>query len=171
MKDLAHLSFVDLLKLIRSELERHEDVALAYLFGSAARHSLTPLSDIDVGVVFDGQVSAEVSHGQLMDALCRRLGTDKVDLIPLHQAPPALQYRVVRDGRLLICRDQALRQRFEANSVLRYLDIKPLRDNAFRTGTARILGQDNAGKAAGNRPAMDPPADQGPPARYEQGDA
>jgi hypothetical protein len=45
----------------------------------------------------------------------------------------------VREGRVLLNRDSVMRERFEVNSVMRYLDFKPLRDRALLATRNAIL--------------------------------
>jgi len=124
--------------VIREVLDAEPTVHLAYLFGSVARGTAGPLSDIDIGVVLSDCGGA---LGALEDALADRLGTDRVDLVSLTSTPYPLRYRVVRDGRVLLCRDAVLRERFEVDAILHYLDFKPLRDRAFAQVRAAILRQ------------------------------
>lgn len=92
-------------------------VLAAYLFGSVARGAAGPLSDLDVAVLLseladdDGDVV-----GRIGDALCRRLGTDRIDVISLRTSPVPLRYRAVREGILVFCRDPAVRERFTNRS-------------------------------------------------------
>ena len=122
--------------VIREVLDADPSVRLAYLFGSMARGTAGPLSDIDIGVVFSG---GDTALGTLEDRLVERLRTDRVDLVSLAAAPVPLRYRVVRDGRLLLSRDEVLRERFEVDTIRRYLDFKPLRDGAFALVRDAIL--------------------------------
>jgi hypothetical protein len=114
-------------------------VALGYLFGSQAASTSGPESDVDVGVVFREDTDVDRAHGELMDALVRALATDRVDLVVLNQASPPLRYRVIRDGMLVHSVDERVRVRFETDTVMRYLDFKPLRDRAFRWAREAIL--------------------------------
>jgi predicted nucleotidyltransferase len=123
---------------IRRTLEKDGRVVLCYLFGSMARGETGPLSDVDIGVLF--LRDSDAAHGELMDSLCRALQTDRVDLVLLNQAPMPLRYRVIQDGKLLHCVDNRLRERFESETVMHYLDFKPLRDAAFRTAHGVIVG-------------------------------
>jgi hypothetical protein len=120
-------------------LRADEEVALGYLFGSQAASAAGPLSDVDVGVIFRAGTNVEIAHGELLDALVRALATDRVDLVVLDRAAPPLRYRVIRDGKLIHCIDEAIRVRFETDTVMRYLDFKPLRDRAFRWARKAIL--------------------------------
>ena len=121
-------------------LANERAVAAVYLFGSVARGTAGALSDIDVGVLLGSAHDAERVCDRTMDALCRRLCTSRVDVFALAGAPIPLRYHVVRDGSLVVCRDAATLERFVAESVLHYLDFKPLRDRAFGLVREAILG-------------------------------
>lgn len=125
--------------VVRTTLRADERVALGYLFGSQAASTSGRSSDVDVGVIFRPGVDVENAEGALMDALVRALGTDRVDLVLLDRASPPLRYRVVRDGKLLHSTDERLRARFETDTIMRYLDFKPLRDRAFLWAREAIL--------------------------------
>jgi len=104
-------------------------VVLAYLFGSYARGQAGPLSDVDVAVLLaDGPSSAHCFEMRLeiIGGLMGILHFDDVDVLILNQAPPALRYRVLRDGLLLFCGDEQTRIEFTARTVSEYLDLKPM---------------------------------------------
>ena len=126
-------------RTIAGVIKRYESVLLAYLFGSAARGANGPMSDIDIAVLTARDAPDRGIPGLLQDDLCRSLKTDRIDLILLDEAPPPLAYRVVRDGQCILCRDRKLRESFETRAVMRYLDFKPLRDQAFRRSRRAIL--------------------------------
>lgn len=117
---------------------RCASVEAAYLFGSVARNEAGPLSDVDVAILTE-PAQADQTAGCVQDELCRALKTDRVELVLLHNAPPPLAYRVIRDGRCVFCRDRRAKEAFETRTVMRYLDFKPLRDQAFRTSRDHIL--------------------------------
>ena len=114
-------------------------VVAAYLFGSLARGTAGPLSDVDVALLISDAREADAICERTMDALCRRLRTARVEVISLSAAPLPLRYRVVRDGALVACRDAAAVERFVTDTVLQYLDFKPLRDRAFEVMRDAIL--------------------------------
>ena len=114
-------------------------IVAAYVFGSVGRGSATSLSDIDVALlIVPASASADVC-GRVADELSREFGTDRVDVIALDRAPAPLAYRVIREGRLVVCRDPARVERFVTDTVLQYLDFQPLRDAAFRILRGKIL--------------------------------
>lgn len=124
---------------VRDTVAQCQSVLVGYLFGSVSAERCGPLSDVDVAVLLTPSPSSTELCGQLQDALCRALNSDRVDLVSLADAPSSLAYRVIRDGRCVFCRDRGARETFESDTVMRYLDFKPVRDNAFRASRERIL--------------------------------
>ncbi len=143
MRDALHLEAPMAVGAVRAALVEtlatESRVVAAYLFGSLARGTAGPLSDIDVGLLVSDGSEGEAACARTMDALCRRLRTSRVDIVSLADAPVPLRYRVVRDGLLVACRDAASVERFVAETVLHYLDFKPLRDRAFALTRDAIL--------------------------------
>lgn len=117
-------------------------VELAYLFGSTARGTTGPMSDVDVAIRFSGDRGRTLNERlKLQDALCRHLRTDRVDLVDLDDASPVLRYNVIRDG-VLLKGDNDVRVSFEVRTMAEYFDTHALRaphDAALRAsaGTSR----------------------------------
>lgn len=78
-------------------LERHP-VQQAYLFGSHARGTAGPLSDIDIAVVYAPGRDIDKAESALFADLSRTLGTDNIDLIDIETASPLLAHRAVLRG-------------------------------------------------------------------------
>jgi predicted nucleotidyltransferase len=129
----------DVEAVVRETLRDEPAVAAAYVFGSVARGTAGPLSDIDVALLVDDLRQRQAVCGRMTDALSRRLRAPRVDVISLADAPVPLRHRVVRDGRLVLRRDARLHERFVAETILQYLDFKPLRDRAFARMRDAIL--------------------------------
>ena len=123
---------------IRETAARFPSVWAAYHFGSGAAGCSGPLSDVDIAVLIDPSARDETC-GEMEDALCRALRTDRVDLVLLNRAPPSLAYRVIRDGRRVICRNARACEAFESDTVMRHLDFQPVRDRAFHVSRAQVL--------------------------------
>lgn len=109
-------------------------VAAAYLFGSVARGTAGPMSDVDVALLLTGEDPEDVV-ARVTDDLARRLLTSRIDLVSLSAAPIPLRYHVLRDGLLVVSQDQKGLERFIVTSVLQYLDFKTLRDRALQQVT------------------------------------
>jgi predicted nucleotidyltransferase len=113
-----------------------KQVTAAYLFGSQARGSAGPKSDVDVGVVVAGLPSGGVERVERvaamqadLEALLRR----DVDLVLLDEAGPDLLHRVLRDGVLLHEGDHRRRLEFEVQARNAYFDLLPILQRYRRT--------------------------------------
>ena len=125
---------------IRTVLSQYPLVLMGYFFGSASTGRAGPMSDLDIAVLVSDCEARRTCEGEIADSLCRALHTDRIDFVSLATAPASLSYRVIREGRCVWCADRAARERFETNVVMRYLDFKPVREQAFRTTRHAILG-------------------------------
>ena len=117
------------------------EVLVAYLFGSHARKKPTPISDVDFAVLLSEAVPCESYLDYritLMQELTKIFHSDEVQVVILNQAPPLLAYKVVVEGKLLLCRDELARLRFRIDATRRYLDTKALR-RIQDTATARRI--------------------------------
>jgi uncharacterized protein len=101
-------------------------IAAAYLFGSVARRTAGPRSDVDVAVLYEQGPPPGLGRFRLEGELEDLLGRP-VQLVVLDQASPDLVHRVLRDGVLLLERDRCRRIDFEVRSRAEYFDLEPLR--------------------------------------------
>lgn len=108
--------------------QRLKAVDCAWVFGSAARGEAGPLSDLDVALLLREDLDPDTRAGTRMFVAgqLQRIGGRLVDVTVLNDAPPALQHRVLRDGRLVYCRDEARRVRFEVRAIREFLDFQPV---------------------------------------------
>ena len=108
-------------------LERREEVLEAYLFGSRARGTARPDSDVDVAVYVDEtRVGAGHPFGYEADLtayLMTALGTNAVDVVVLNRATPLLYHRVLRDGVRLLSRDLRATTTRAGQALSRYFDF------------------------------------------------
>lgn len=125
---------------LRTAFEGQPDIVLAYLFGSHARRQAAALSDVDLAILLadapdDDQCFAR--RLEIMGMAMSILRINDVDVATLNRLPLALRYRVVREGKMLFCRDENARIAFEAQTTLRYLDYKPVIDLFERAALGR----------------------------------
>jgi predicted nucleotidyltransferase len=104
----------------RAEGER---IAAAYLFGSVARGTAGPESDVDVGVLYSGEPPKGLDAFRLAGEIEDLLGVP-VQVVTLDAAPPDLAHRVLL-GKLLVNRDPSRRVRFEVKAHNEFFDIEP----------------------------------------------
>ena len=112
---------------------RPERLAAVYLFGSEARGTAGPASDVDVAVLLGTARPATLvaQPYELEDDLAAWLGR-RAQVIVLDGAPPDLVHRVLRDGMPVDERDRSARIRFEVAARNAYFDLKPFLDRYRR---------------------------------------
>jgi predicted nucleotidyltransferase len=93
------------LETLRSVLQDHP-VQLAILFGSYARGTAHPRSDIDIAIELDTLRPADQDYNDvfftLSADLSETLGTDDIDLVDIHTLSPTLAETVFDNGICLI---------------------------------------------------------------------
>lgn len=121
------------------ELVRYDYVIFAFLFGSYAEELATNISDIDVGIYTDKDVSL-TDIGQITARLEKtaRKKTDVLILNNLYKTKPVLSFEVISKGDLIFCRDDKKLTEFKKDVFLYYLDTKPLRDLTDSTIKQRL---------------------------------
>jgi predicted nucleotidyltransferase len=104
-------------------------VEAAYTYGSVARGTMTPLSDVDIALLLadslspSEQLDLELTiQGKLEVAS----GYSPVDVRSVNQAPLLAQARIVQQGILIYERDRARRVAFEVMTRKRYFDFAPV---------------------------------------------
>jgi len=110
------------------ELLSDGSVIVCYLYGSYARGEETPLSDLDIAMLWENEGSVEARKRDLLrlsQKLSRRFNLD-VDVRSLNDATLELQYRVVSEGKVLFCENRSKRLEFENRVVMEFLDFKPM---------------------------------------------
>lgn len=102
------------------ELRTRDSVLAIILFGSMARGQPRKFSDIDLCVLTE----SGVSKFEQLDLLS--YGSRKIDLSLFQDLPLAIRFRVIREGKLLWCRDPLALHRIIIITVREYLDSAPL---------------------------------------------
>jgi len=103
-------------------------VDAAYVYGSVARGTITPFSDVDVALLLTAplppyeQLKMELTIQGEAEAAC---GLSPVDVRTINGAPLTVQGRIIQQGTLLYERDRARRIAFEVATRKRYFDFAP----------------------------------------------
>ena len=111
-------------------LFQENGVKVAYLFGSQADDTAGPLSDIDIGVLFADSLSQQELFRRRLRLISDLIGlfhSNRIEVVMLNQAPPALRFNVIKQGKVLHNEDEALRVRCEVGILSEFLDTQPLR--------------------------------------------
>lgn len=132
---------VKLRRMIRRVLEPREEIAVAYLYGSMVKGYAGEDSDVDVGLLLrDGFSGDALYPARVAGEIERGLGLQRdVDVRILNDQSVRFQYRVVKEGEVILCRDEGVRVGFETRTVDMYLDIKPFHDRYEEERRLRLL--------------------------------
>ena len=102
------------------------EIAAAWLFGSVARGTAGPESDVDVGILYTDEPPRTLAGlGLDLEGDLERLLDLPVQVVVLNRAPVDLVVRVLRDGRLLFEGNASRRVRFEVRSRMEFWDLEP----------------------------------------------
>lgn len=111
-------------------------VVALFVFGSLARGELTPLSDLDLGVLLDKELSKQErfsKHIDLIGNFTELMGTDEIDIIILNDTPMRFAVKVLTTGKILFERDRkALVDLYDRNTKM-FLDFKYFVDDFNQT--------------------------------------
>lgn len=87
-------------------LEGLDGLVAAWIYGSYGTPYQTPLSDLDLAVLFRQDRVPDLSgEGKLHMDLARILHEEDFSVLILNRAPVRFQFRVLETGRQLVCRD------------------------------------------------------------------
>jgi len=105
-------------------LKAQQNIAFAYLFGGLAGGDPRPLSDVDIAVYLHSMDAAAEAKMELIGLLCDTLGSDEVDLVILNRAPVSLVGRILRQRRVLVDKEPAVRHLFESKMLREFFDFR-----------------------------------------------
>lgn len=109
----------NLIKKVVKELKKIKEVKGLYLFGSYAKGTEKPISDIDICVITEKNVSR--NKREEITSYSGR----KVQISLFWDLPVAIRHKVLKEGKLLFERDELLLHRITVNTWKEYMDFKP----------------------------------------------
>lgn len=113
----------DIATRLRPVFERYPDIDAVYLFGSRAEGRAREDSDIDLGLV-GRRDRLEPRKIDLLADLARA-GEDRVDLVLLNGADPALRFEAVRPNRLIYAKPEFEHGNYYSLALREYFDFEP----------------------------------------------
>ncbi len=112
------------------ELSRYDEIVFAYLHGSFAGPS--PFRDIDIAIFVKEDPRPDLKMRNLyeisIESRVEKAVGFPVDVRVLNDAPLSFRYAVIRDGLLLLCRDDHARTEFQGLTLDLYFDFLPFRN-------------------------------------------
>ena len=130
------------LEVLAQIFQDREDIVVAYLFGSQAKGTPGPLSDVDVAYLLDEKLSAkemETRNDVLYRAIAACLKTDHVSVVCLNEAPLRIRQAVITTGKLLYSSDERKRVEFTETTMHEYMDTRPMREEYYHYLCERIM--------------------------------
>lgn len=115
---ITRLKQLKIVKEIVRRLARFKEVKAIYLFGSYARQTPLPISDIDLCVITQESISDERKAGILSHS------SERIDVSLFRDLPIAIRYAVLKEGRPLFVRDSEFLITSQIKTLHEYLDFK-----------------------------------------------
>ncbi|MBI4895234.1 MAG: nucleotidyltransferase domain-containing protein [Candidatus Aenigmarchaeota archaeon] len=106
-----------------NELKKIKEVKAIYLFGSQATGKAKPYSDIDICVFTKQPLSRRIKLKIFGES------SKRISISLFHELPIYIQYRVLRDGKVYLVKDQGMLHDITVSTMNNYLDFKPTLDS------------------------------------------
>jgi len=106
-------------------------IIVVYLFGSRATGRESRLSDIDIGVVLQEaprENDTRTLYHHLYTLFAKMYSASTLDIVFLQEAPLALQYSAITEGKILFEKDPQLTVDYENYVINHYLDFRYILD-------------------------------------------
>ena len=113
------------MKDIVSALTKHDEIVLAYVFGSFVQSD--KFSDIDLGILIKEKLDTPMDMELNLEIALEDIVHYPVDVRILNHAPISFCQNVIRHGRVVLERDANLRADFTGNILKQYFDFAPFR--------------------------------------------
>lgn len=118
------------------EILKQKNASLAYLIGSYATGKVTPMSDLDLAVLFNEKIPAN-KYGHRQIELIVDLGglfnRSDVEIVILNLASPLMKFETINKGKLLYSESEEARVKFEVAVRKEFFDTQKLRDSLERS--------------------------------------
>lgn len=141
------------LERIRQAVEDIPGIAALLVFGSRARGTARPDSDLDIAFLPMAGYRpppglANNPRVRIMVALSHLAPEGRVDAVPLDRAPATLRQRVMEHGRMVLCRVPAAWKALRVQTMKEYGDQQWARGMYRRALRKRILEGRPSGRSA-----------------------
>jgi len=126
---------------IREVLKKHEEILVAYLYGSMVKGYEGKESDMDVGLLLKEDFEADALYpAHMAGEIKEKCGLDhEVDVRILNKGTYRFLHQVIREGEIIISTNERERVRFETSVIDRYIDFKPFYEQYDEKRRERLL--------------------------------
>ncbi len=121
-----------IIKVAKDFLEEENGVLFCYLFGSLACQNHTSKSDVDLAIYLDKKKCPDFFKKRLdlIAQLSQKLGKE-ADVVILNTAPVFLKYVILKEGELILEKEEEKRFDFELKAMREYFDFKPIMEKYY----------------------------------------
>ena len=125
------------IKLHSALTELYSEIIAVYLFGSLIKGARFEESDIDIALLLDDETISPDDYFDyrlnIVDIFAPVFGTEVLDAVILNEASTLLRFEIIKNGKLIFCRNDALRSAAEVKIMEEYYDTQYYRDisNAY----------------------------------------
>jgi len=112
-------------------LKEDKRISALFLYGSAVKNNLSPLSDIDIAILLDSSFSNKEMfdiHLNITGKILDLLLIDEVDLQLLNTAPMRFINNILNHAKLMFCNNRGQLIDFTDQKKMAYLDFKYYKD-------------------------------------------
>jgi predicted nucleotidyltransferase len=110
---------------LRAYLGTLDGLVAAWIFGSYGTPDQTPLSDLDLALLFRREAVPGLGRqGEVWERIKEILHEEDVSVTLLNRVPILLQFRVLETGRRLVCRGEIALADFTEHVLSRHSDFR-----------------------------------------------
>lgn len=121
---------------LKKMLQTKKNIVFAYLYGSRAKGTSRPDSDIDIAIYLSEKMTTD-EYLDLKMELSEDLTKD-VDLILLNEASPLLKFEVYQNHKVIFSKDKDAETSFKVKTIFEYNDFKKYIDYSHKKRINRI---------------------------------
>ncbi|EEG77886.1 type VII toxin-antitoxin system MntA family adenylyltransferase antitoxin [Dethiobacter alkaliphilus] len=112
------------IKDIQNYFSNRAEIAAAFLFGSYGTQYQTPLSDVDIAILYIPGTPVDIKNQlEIMSDLADITGEEDINVVVLNKAPLTVQFEVLKTGKILVKKELYLED-FHEYVCKRYADFK-----------------------------------------------
>lgn len=139
------ISFQELKQGTNDVFEQYDEIQLAYLYGSYANATQTEFSDIDIGIVLTESFKESALYfAELSVKIEKSLNFQiNIDLRILNEATPRFLFQVIKNNKILYCKNKTFMHEFELKVMYEYQDIKPMLDMYDKISVMEVFNDEN----------------------------
>ena len=126
---------------IKEVLKKHEEILVAYLYGSTVKGYMKKESDIDVGLLLKENFEAEALYpARIAGEIKKKCGFNQsVDVRILNNRSYRFLHQVIKEGEVILSTAERERVKFETSITDRYIDFKPFYEQYDEKRRERLL--------------------------------